>query len=73
MVTVGGACNFVPEGLHQLLNQFLTLATLTLGRGDVTKRLKLAAFPDALLAALPLLKDGQRFNDVSDVHGFVSE
>jgi hypothetical protein len=62
------ACYFVPQSFHQLLDKFFALGTLTLRGGDITKGLKFAAFPDALLAALPLLIDGQRFNGGGVIH-----
>ena len=40
---------FVPQTLQQLLNQLLTLTTLTLRGWDVAEGLELAIFPDALL------------------------
>lgn len=64
-----GALNTMPEGSHHLLNQTLALSAFGFGRGDVSEGLKLAALPDGLFAALPLLIDGEGFDECGVGHG----
>jgi len=69
MLRRSGTIDTMPERLHHLLNQTLALGAFGFGRGDVSEGLKLAAFPDALLAALPLLIDGEGFDESGVSHG----
>ena len=69
MLRRSGTIDTMPERLHHLLNQALALSTFGLGGGDIAEGLKLAALPDALLAALPLLVDGEGFDQCGVSHG----
>ena len=69
MLRRSGTINTMPEGGHHLLHQSLALSAFGLGRGDVAKGLKLAALPDGLFAALPLLVDGEGFDQSGVGHG----
>ena len=69
MLRRSGTIDTMPEGGHHLLNQSLALSAFGLGGGNVAEGLKLAAFPDGLLAALPLLVDGEGFDQSGVGHG----
>ena len=69
MLGRSGALDTMPKRLHHLLNHALTLSAFRLGRWDVAERLELAALPNGLLAALPLLIDGEGFDECGVGHG----
>ena len=64
-----GTLDTMPKRLHHLLNQTLALSAFGLGGWDVAEGLELAALPDGLLAALPLLVDGEGFDQSGVGHG----
>ena len=69
MLRRSGTLDTMPERLHHLLNHALTLSAFGLGGWDVAEGLELAALPDGLLAALPLLIDGEGFDECGVGHG----